>query len=278
MPTNSGSNTKKYKVKMNRRISLNSGRAVPQSFITKGKQRLKQHVDTVYLNNGDEFEIELFNPTQNKVLSKIEINGISIGGGIILRPGERVFLERYLDEAKKFLFETYVVNGKNEEVLNAIQNNGDVTVKFYDENVISPLPINQWLGNSNFGTSSGGYVYPTTTIGDNYYYSSSITYSDNSNATFTSSATLSDNESKTLKSSIRQIETGRVEKGSESNQSFSYDNTKFKSYPSWSNWWKIKPQSTKLLVSEDLIVYCTECGSKRKKDNHKFCPHCGTKF
>ena len=260
---------------MNRRISVNTtGFAVPQSFITKSKQRLKQHTDTVYLNNGDEFEIELFNPTQNKVLSKIEINGISIGGGIILRPGERVFLERYLDEAKKFLFETYVVNGKNEEVLNAIQNNGDVTVKFYDENVISPLPINQWLGNSNFGTSSGGYVYPTTTIG----YSSSITYSDNSNATFTSSATLSDNESKTLKSSIRQIETGRVEKGSESNQSFSYDNTKFKSYPSWSNWWKIKPQSTKLLVSEDLIVYCTECGSKRKKDNHKFCPHCGTKF
>ena len=70
---------------MNRRISVNTtGFAVPQSFITKSKQRLKQHVDTVYLNNGDEFEIELFNPTQNKVLSKIEINGISIGSGITI--------------------------------------------------------------------------------------------------------------------------------------------------------------------------------------------------
>ena len=260
---------------MNRRISLNSGRAVPQSFITKGKQRLKQHVDTVYLNNGDEFEIELFNPTQNKVLSKIEINGISIGSGIILRPGERVFLERYLDEAKKFLFETYVVNGNNEDVLNAIQNNGDVTVKFFDEDVTNQL--NLWLSTSNFNTFSGGYVHPTTTIGDNYYYnSSSITYSDNSNTTFT--ASLSDNGTKSLKSVKRQIETGRVEKGSESNQSFSYDNTKFKTYPSWSNWWKVKPISQKVMVREDLVVYCTECGSKRKKDNHKFCPQCGTKF
>lgn len=263
---------------MNRRISINSGRAVPQSFITRGKQRLKQHVDTVYLNNGDEFEIELFNPTLNKVLAQIELNGKSIGSGIVLRPGERVFLERYLDEAKKFLFETYVVNGKNEDVLNAIQNNGDITVKFYDENVISQSPINQWLSTSNFGTHSGGYVYPTTTIGDNYLYSTSITCSDNMNMSFTSSSILSDDSTKSLKSTKRQIETGRVEKGSDSNQSFSYDNTKFKTYPSWTNWWKIKPQSTKPMVREDLVVYCTECGSKRKKDNHKFCPHCGTKY
>jgi hypothetical protein len=264
---------------MNRRISINSGSAAPQSFITRGKQRLKQHVDTVYLKNGDEFEIELFNPTQNKVLAQIEMNGKSIGNGIVLRPGERVFLERYLDEAKKFLFETYVVNGKNEEVLKSIENNGDVTVKFYDETIINPQPLNHWLGTSNFGTTLGGYVHPTTTIGDNYYYSNSVSYSDNHNSTFTASASLSnDGGIKKSKSSLRKLETGRVEKGSDSNQSFSYDNTKFKSYPSWSNWWRIKPQSTKPLVKEDLVTYCTECGSKRKKDNHKFCPHCGTKF
>jgi hypothetical protein len=59
---------------------------------------------TVYLNNGDEFEIELFNPTISKVMAKIDLNGISIGPGVVLRPGERVFLERYINEAKKFLF------------------------------------------------------------------------------------------------------------------------------------------------------------------------------
>ena len=114
------------------------GWVVPQSFITRSKQRLKQHIDTVYLNNGDEFEIELYNPTQNKVLAKIELNGKSIGNGIVLRPGERVFLERYLDEAKKFLFETYVVNGNNKEVQESIAKNGDVVVKFYDEMTTYP--------------------------------------------------------------------------------------------------------------------------------------------
>ena len=119
---------------MNRRISVNTtGFAVPQSFITKSKQRLKQHTDTVYLNNGDEFEIELFNPTQNKVLSKIEINGVSIGNGIILRPGERVFLERYLDEAKKFLFETQKDFNKESLILmESLAKSKDLY--FYEEN------------------------------------------------------------------------------------------------------------------------------------------------
>ena len=275
---------------MNRRISVNTtGFAVPQSFITKSKQRLKQHIDTVYLNNGDEFEIELFNPTQNKVLAKIEMNGKSIGNGIILRPGERVFLERYLDEAKKFLFETYVVNGNNEEVQQAIANNGDVVVKFYNEDILpgrtfygsgNTLTINNpsWNVNNTIpytyttnNTLSGNSI-PThgtiTTTGISTFYNSSLT---SGTSTFTTSGTV-------LRNSPKSIETGRVEKGSNSEQSFTYDSTSFNTYPFATNWWKIKPQSTKPLVREDLVTYCTECGSKRKKDTHKFCPHCGTKF
>ncbi len=277
---------------MNRRISVNTtGFAVPQSFITKSKQRLKQHIDTVYLNNGDEFEIELYNPTQNKVLAKIEMNGKSIGNGIILRPGERIFLERYLDEAKKFLFETYVVNGNNEEVQKAIADNGDVTVKFYNEDTLpgrtfygsNILTINNPSWNVNHTTpftytthnTLGGSSIPThgtfTTTSTNTFYNSSLT---SGNGTFTTSGTVLRGTSKTE----RSMETGRVEKGSNSDQSFTYDNSSFNSYPFATNWWKIKPQSTKPLVREDLVTYCTECGSKRKKDSHKFCPQCGTKF
>jgi hypothetical protein len=254
---------------------------VPQSFITKGKQRLKQHVDTVYMNNGDEFEIELYNPTQNKVLAKIELNGKSIGNGIIVRPGERVFLERYLDEARKFLFETYVVNGNNEEVQKSIENNGDVVVKFYDEKTTYPyygsIPV--WNGNWN---NSGTLSYPPgvrtfTTNGMGIVGSSSSNYSY-VNDTVTSSVDVNLNIPKSKKSKERHIETGRVEKGSESNQSFVYDNSSFNAFPIYTNWWKIKPNSTKVMVREDLAVYCTECGSKRKKDSHKFCPHCGTKY
>ncbi len=257
----------------------------PQSFITKGKQRLKQHVDTVYLKNGDEFEIELYNPTKNKVLAKIELNGNSIGAGIILRPGERVFLERYLDEAKKFLYETYVVNGNNQEVKEAIANNGDVTVKFFDEVKLTgnsngtTLTINNpninWT--TNTGTPYYGNHFTTTSIGTNTFYSTSNMVYNNSltSGTFSTSNTLL---KKNATSPTRHIETGRVEKGSESDQTFTYDNSEFYSWPSTTNWWHIKPQSTKPVVREELITYCTECGAKRKKDTHKFCPHCGTKF
>lgn len=266
---------------MNRRISINTiGLAVPQSFITKSKQRLKQQIDTVYLNNGDEFEVELFNPTHNKVLAKIEMNGNSIGNGIILRPGERVFLERYLDEAKKFLFETYTVNGNNKEVQDAIENNGDVVVKFYDEvlsrhttyggNTLTINNPNVGWGSTTTGTPYHGNTFTTTSTSTNTFYNTSLT-----SGTFNTSNTLLKNN---VTSPKRHIETGRVEKGSNSDQSFTYDSSSFYSYPSTTNWWKIKPKSTRVATREDLVTYCTECGSKRKKDTHKFCPQCGTKF
>ena len=140
--------------------SIWTANARPQSFVTKGKQRLKQHNDTVYLNNGDEFEIELYNPTQNKILAKLEMDGNSIGSGIILRPGERVFLERHLNEAKKFLFETYKVSGSNESK-SAIQKNGGIVIKFYN------------VQQSMNAITTGGYWYnnnvnSTLTIGNGY--------------------------------------------------------------------------------------------------------------
>ena len=230
--------------------TTSKGSVVPQSFITKGKQRLKQHIDTVYMNNGDEFEIELFNPTQQKVLAKIELNGKSIGSGIIVRPGERVFLERYLDEARKFLFETYVVNGDDENVQNAIQKNGDVIIKFYDQYY------------SNF----------------DYTYSNVINGNFNCAFTTTNTTSFNSNDKLCFPSLENLKETGRVEKGSKSDQTFNTDSTIFNSFPTKSDWWKIKPNSTKVMVREDLVVYCTECGSKRKKDSYRYCPTCGTKY
>ena len=294
--------------------SIWTGSSAPQSFITKDKHRLKQHIDTVYLNNGDEFEVELFNPTLTKILAKIEMNGNSIGNGIILRPGERVFLERYLDEAKKFLFETYEVDGNDGDTKRAIMKNGDVVVKFHEEQritTINTVNYQPWYGttlsNNLSGTSTGistltttgGYFNPISTSGTNI--NSTFTSGTNINSTFTSgnSAFFNSNVSNTMGGSTtftrtlndailsniseprkksKKTETGRVEKGSNSDQSFVTDYTNFNSYPMSTNWWKILPNSQKLLTKEDLITYCTECGGKRKKDTHKFCPQCGTKF
>ena len=95
----------------------------PSSYITKGKQRIKQFGSKVYLKDKDNFEIELFNPTTGTILAKIKLNGkYASNSGIVLRPGERVFLERYLDSNNKFEFSTYEVS-KGVEAQNAIRNN-----------------------------------------------------------------------------------------------------------------------------------------------------------
>jgi hypothetical protein len=278
IPTNSESNTKKYK---DMKQSKWTGSSAPQSFVTKGKHRLKQNIDTVYLNDGDEFEIELYNPTQSKVLAKITLDDKSIGNGIVLRPGERVFLERHLDEARKFKFETYFVDGDNKEVEVAIKNNGNLIVKFYQETTLL------WnTGTVTFANYPSTLTY-TTNTGSGTYFNPGSTFTTSGfsgtgtvNTSYLSSSTLTSGNSfsnNTLKSK-KSVETGRIEKGSLSDQSFTYDNTTFNYMATWSNWWKIKPQSTKILMKEDLVVYCTECGAKRKKDGHKFCPNCGTKY
>ena len=97
---------------------------MPMAYVTVNKGRKKMKNEVVFMDNGTEFEIELFNPTQNTVLSKISINNKLISySGIVLRPGERVFLERYLDDSSKFEFETYNVSGNAEEIKKAIEMN-----------------------------------------------------------------------------------------------------------------------------------------------------------
>lgn len=280
---------------------------VPSAYVTKMRQRIKQYNDTVYLKNGDEFEIELFNPTTNKVLAKIEINGNTIGGnGIVLRPGERVFLERYINEAKKFLFETYKVSGTNGDVQRAIANNGDIVIMFYQEYF---APVTTWspsVSQTIWPNWHNGIYYYTTNTGSartnllndlrgtltNTSYSSTIGTTgvqgcagtptlDCCSFTTSTDAKFSDNlrKTKTLKKeSLKEVETGRVEKGSNSDQSFTYDYTTFNTYCSWTTKWKILPVSQKETVIEDLAIFCTGCGTKRKKHSHLFCPICGTKY
>ena len=131
---------------MERRTSTwttTSTQPVPSAFVTKGKQRIKQHDGIVYLKDKEEFEIELYNPQSVHQLAKIKLNGKYIkGGGIVLKPGQRVFLERFLDSSDKFVFNTYTV-GKTEEIKQAIQNNGDVQIEFFKEQYV-PQSIN-WV-------------------------------------------------------------------------------------------------------------------------------------
>jgi hypothetical protein len=250
----------------------------PEAYITKGKNRIKQHADVVYLNDGDQFEIELFNPKTISVLAKIKINGNYISNrGLVVKPGQRVHLDRYIDEAKKFLFNTYEVNGENQLVKEAIQYNGLVEIEFYDETVLSGMN----LGNSgSSGFPWNRWYQPTWTTTSNNYYTQNI----GGNQTLYSSDLVGSvakfsngvNELKSFKS--KSIETGRVEKGGDSNTKLKDANMNFDSFSTYSVTWKILPSSQKPLEAGELRGYCTGCGSKIKKTTWKFCPTCGNEL
>jgi len=246
----------------------------PQAFITKRKQRIKQFEGQVYLNNGDEYEIEIFNPQPNHILAKIKVDNTYLsGGGIVLRPGERVFLERFLDSNNKFVFRTYEV-GKEAVNLGAIDNNGYVEVEFYAE---WKQQQSYWGGGANTITLSGNSAYTTGTPYLGTSFTTTGTATTSTSTFYNTSLTSNTLSGPNIRSN--KIETGTTEKGDTSSQQFTSSNRNFYSYAFHNVAWRILPTSTKQYHKEDLgVLYCGECGAKRKKDTHKFCPHCGTKF
>lgn len=284
--------------------------SVPTANIAVNKSRLKVYkntgdLPTYYLKKGQEFQIELFNPTTDVILAKIILNGNPISqGGLVLNTGQRVFLDRYLDVAKKFLFDTYEVSN-TEEVKKAIEKNGDFKVEFYRERV--PNYLNTLAINSNTARGFGGTLINNTTIGG---YASSIpngsvnltntsghigtTALYNASVDLTNCAgsitfdsmdgTLSidtPSENKSLKRSFarsKSIETGRVEKGSDSDQKVVTVNKTFDYFAFHTVEYKMLPVSQKINTVEDIQVkvYCTNCGAKLGK-GHRFCGKCGTK-
>ena len=255
----------------------------PCAYITKNKQRIKQFGQNVYLKDGSEFEIELYNPSRKTVLSKIKINGEFInGGGIILRPGERVFLERYIDVPHKFKFETYTVDATN-ETMNAIANNGDVEILFYEEQEIFTLGLNPSItyGSCNYGDYK-------TPIGNNFYTTNGVDFATGNSNIHLTSTSLSFSNNATPRSSkyekrekperrlkSKSVETGRVEKGSSSDQSFKTVSKNFNSWAISTSVWKLLPESQRPVEKSDLINKCPKCSTKLKKSSWKFCPECG---
>lgn len=265
--------------------------SLPTANIAVNKSRLKIYdkssdVPTYYLQKGQEFQIELFNPTKNAILVKISLNNRPISqGGLVLRQGERIFLDRYLDVAKKFKFDTYEVEN-SEEAIKAIEDNGDFKVEFYNEEI--QLPVNNW------SYPDWTYRTPNSLGGNGAFYGGTINcFNQNTNTQITGSLTTTSfntsslslsNGSKSVETPRRRllksksIETGRVEKGSTSDQKLQSVDMKFNIYPFHTIKYKLLPVSQKVNTAEDIKVamYCTECGTKQKPTN-KFCPSCGTK-
>jgi hypothetical protein len=297
--------------------------ATPTVDIAINKSRIKQYnkktdLPTYYLKDGTEFQLELFNPTTDVILAKIEINNKLISqSGLILKPGQRVFLERYLDAAKKFKFETYEVSN-TEESKAAIANNGDLKVLFYKESQ-APVqnPIISWpqdnrryftdqniksvlrgniggQGISPQGLGTGDIVYGTTTT-------NSINLNANANTTDlatdfldlgsmsmdVSATTDSFPEAKPYKKDLtklrkrkakKSIESGRVEMGASSDQEFTSVDKNFDYSPFHTIEYKILPVSQKPQTVKDVVTN-NYCTQCgcKVKGTFRFCPQCGSK-
>ena len=278
----------------------------PTANLAINKSRIKKYgknksIPSYYLEKGQEFQIELYNPTQEKVLTTIKLNNNPISGGLILRPGERVFLDRFLDTNKKFLFDTYKVDN-TKSTRKAIEPNGDVEIAFFKE----IIPTNNfggvtldWMvddlgtGSNNFTDLSTGNI-TNTTLYSNSNLDNGITFTTTGgvslgNPTSTSNLSVSDNVigeslrsvkgSKSLKSKKSStpttIETGRVEKGSESDQTLCEGSGDFEMTSFHVVRYKLMPKSQKKLSTKEYYTkYCGQCGAKCKTP---FCAHCGAK-
>ena len=239
---------------------------------SRRKQTIKKSQLIYYLQDGEEFELEIFNPTQTIYKANIFLNDLLIpGGGLVLKPGERVFLDRYLNDPRKFKFETYEV-GTSEPVNHAIANNGKVKVEFFKEQTLIDYSIY-----TNYNTTQDWNIHSP-------YYATEFTTTGTVFGTCSTTTTLANDsimENSVFKSSPtpKKQETGMVGKGSKSDQEFQSVNYDFDCIPSYTMDFQILPLSKKQTMVSDINTkrYCTQCGTKYKS-NHKFCSNCGNKI
>ena len=161
----------------------------------KGRKSVKN--GKVYLDDEQEFEIELHNPLQECVLCDIKLNGQSISAtGLVLRPGQRFYLDCFIDDKKKFIFNTYEVDDTKESN-DSIAKNGLLEVYFYKEDVVN---FNNWRSSFDrviiekyyplwyeypyYYPNRIYYGSPTVTINPNPYYGT-LTVSNGTNNCFT---------------------------------------------------------------------------------------------
>ena len=263
---------------MAKQIAIN---AKPGAWIVsptdKGRKSIKS--GKVFLNDGDEFEIELFNPLTVSVLADIKLNGQSISKtGLVVKPGQRVYLDCFIDDKKKFKFSTYEIENSG-EALDATQNNGLLEVFFYKEDVITldnwqrkfdriivekyypynPYPwynpykvyygtISPTIGGSCVVTTNltNGIIGTTTT--SNAYYSSNVNFSNTSNSINLSNLNIAGSNM----TPINSIETGRVEKGEVSKQKFTEIEMDFEKNYISSTIIQILPESRKPVETKEI--------------------------
>jgi hypothetical protein len=247
----------------------------PSAWIVSSNDRGRKSIKSgkVFLNDGDEFEIELFNPLTVSVLADIKLNGQSISKtGLVVKPGQRVYLDCFIDDKKKFKFSTYEIENSG-EALDATQNNGLLEVFFYKEDVITldnwqrkfdriivekwypvyypSYPVYPYYNRPSiwYGTSPtiGGSCVTTNLTNGIIGTTTTNTYSSNNmiNCSYTSNVNVPYGGTTVNNLFSNSLETGRVEKGEKSKQKFTEIDMDFEKHYISSTIIQILPESRK---------------------------------
>lgn len=250
----------------------------PEAHIACCNNRMKSYYhedeERIYMEDGAEFQLEFYNNSSYYVKADITINGKQQNSALVLRPYQRFFLDRFMDEQKKFKFNTFLTgNDDIEKLKEIIEKNGRIKIEFYKE---YQQPTWKWdsqisnTGNLGFGdmtltmdnqSNSRGMVSNSISKGMNSLYSCKVEQPE-------------------------EIETGRVEEGSKSNQDFSLSHRTFDVFATATFEYHIMPESHKpkkakrarnVIIADDIRTYCPGCG-RRLKRGWNFCAGCGKKF
>ena len=238
---------------------------------------------TVYLDDGTEFQIYLKNPYQTHLGIKIYVNNQIIGNNmLVLRPGQSFWLDRFLNDNKKFLFSIYDVEN-TQEMRYAINNNGKVKIEFYHEKEDTPYfttaPLKTTFDWTNYNITYSSAISSNAPINTYCCSTGDIGNLSANAATNSKLRSMSYSTSvSTAKTDDSYLETGRVEKGGVSRQEFEYCDINFDYYAFKTENILILPLSRKQIHAEETRRrYCSQCG-KKVNPKDKFCSNCGAKL
>ena len=238
---------------------------------------------TVYLNDGTVFQIYLKNPYQTHLGIKIYVNNQAIGGNmLVLKPGQSFWLDRFLNDNKKFLFSTYDVEN-TQEMRYTINNNGKVRIEFFHEKEDTPYfttaPLKTTFDWTNYNITCSSSISSNGPINTYYCSTGDIGGLSANVATNSKLNAMSYDTSVSAKNTNDSyLETGRVEKGGVSRQEFEYCDINFDYYAFKTENILILPTSRKQIRAEETRRrYCSQCG-KKVNPKDKFCSNCGAKL
>lgn len=263
------------------------------SHLAINKSRLKEFTNkgewnsmrTFYLTGDTEFQIELFNPTDESIGTKIFINGKAMSSSfLVLYPGQRMWLERDLVSKNKFKFIVYEIDKNDAAAVEAASSNGKIEIQFFKRRTEL-----QW---DSFRTTP--YIFPAD---DGPYKPLDVRWEVPRNVYYTNAAinAVLDSNILTLQGvdgertaytscSTDKVEPEMKETGivgrseNRSSQEFRDVSMEFEILPFRTEFMQMLPMSEKLLTKEDTKIrkYCPYCG-KKLKQTYRFCPACGTK-